>query len=102
MLNVATDLCVAHNFEAGALSRSYLDLLRRGHLTGSGIADIEAGLSALLAERQPSAASELTAMVEALRTIRKEAPPAQPQPRPATIDYLALVGGHNPRRSKRR
>ncbi len=110
VLNVATDLCVAHNFEAGALSRSYLDLMRRGHLDGSGIGDLEAGLSALLAERRASAASALTVMVEALRALRKTAPP-KPSPSSAsvsatapkgpTIDYLALVGQHNPRRSKR-
>jgi hypothetical protein len=101
VLNVATDLCVAHNFEAGALARSYLDLLRRGHLKGTGIPDIEASLSALLAERRASAASELTAMVESLRAIRKDTAPAPAFERPAPIDYLGIVGHHNPRHKRR-
>ena len=36
VLKVAQDLAFAHNFDSGALARSYLDLSRRGHVTGAG------------------------------------------------------------------
>ena len=107
VLNVATDLVVSHNFEASALARSYADLLRRGHVTGAGIPDVDAALTSLVQERRPSAASELLTMVESLRTLRKESrvtadgapPPAADAPAAdgPTIDYLALVSQHNPR-----
>jgi hypothetical protein len=38
VLRVAQDLVVAHNFDGAALARGYLDLSRRGHVSGRGIA----------------------------------------------------------------
>lgn len=64
VLRVALDLLVSHNFEPEALARSYLDLQRRGHLSGIGIADLDGALRELLATRRVAGASELVTMME--------------------------------------
>ena len=103
MLAIASDLVVVHNFERTALSRSYLDLLRRGHVRKNRPGELEQALSGLLGSRRAAAASELVDMIE---TIGQAALPSQggtPAPRAvAEIDYLALVTAHNPRHKKKR
>jgi hypothetical protein len=98
VLRVAQDLVVAHNFDSAALARSYLDLSRRGHVTGKGIPALEAAY-AELTQRRAAGASDLGAMIAELTRMSgdlRPAVPAAPQP----IDYRALAAGHN-RRAKR-
>jgi hypothetical protein len=97
VLRVAQDLVVAHNFESGALARSFLDLSRRGHVSGRGIPDLSESYRELTA-RRTAGASELGAMIDELDRIRGELRPPLHRPRPS-IDYLGLVRTHN-RRSK--
>jgi hypothetical protein len=64
VLRVALDLLVAHNFDPSSLARSYLDLQRRGHLTGCALPELDVALRDLLAVRRIAGASELVAMME--------------------------------------
>lgn len=95
VLSVAQDLVVAHNFESGALARSYLDLSRRGHVSGRGIANLSQAYRELT-QRRSAGASELGAMIDELERLLPAIQP--PLSRPAkTIDYLSLVTAHNRR-----
>lgn len=99
VLRVAQDLVVAHNFESGALARSYMDLSRRGHVSGRGVPELVEAYRELT-QRRTSGASELGAMVDELeRMLPDLMPPRSRAPQP--IDYLALVTAHN-RRGHRR
>jgi hypothetical protein len=99
VLRVAQDLVVAHNFEPGALARSYRDLVRRGHVRGRGLPELSEAYAALT-QRRVAAASELYAMVSELERLAPEITPPAAAP-PAVIDYAGLVGQHSKRRKKR-
>jgi hypothetical protein len=64
VLRVALDLLVSHNFDPSALARSFLDLSRRGHLTGSRIPELDEALGEMLSARRIAGASELVTMME--------------------------------------
>jgi hypothetical protein len=100
VLRVAQDLVVKHNFDSGALARSYLDLSRRGHVIGTAIAPLREAFTELVAQKRPAAASDLAAMVDDLDHMLPDlsAPVSRPH---APLDYRALVTGHNRRRSRR-
>ncbi|NUO48224.1 MAG: hypothetical protein HOV80_05125 [Polyangiaceae bacterium] len=100
VLSVATDLVIVQNFERTALVRSYIDLLRRGHLKRLRIEELQDALDRLLAARRAPAASELVAMLDGIR--QASPPPGGPNTPPPPIDYAALVVSHNPRRKKKR
>lgn len=99
VLRVAQDLVVAHNFEPGALARSYRDLVRRGHVRGRGVPELVDAYTALT-QRRVAAASELYAMVSEVERMLPEIAPASPVA-PVLIDYTGLVTQHNKRRKKR-
>ncbi len=113
VLKVAEDLAFSHNFDGGALARSYLDLARRGHVSGAGIPAIDAAYSDLVRGRSvhsggsgpargpstpapPAAAGELGALVRELVRMAPELAPKPSATAPA-IDYAALAAGHNKR-----
>jgi hypothetical protein len=98
VLRVAQDLVVVHNFDSAALARSYLDLSRRGHVSGKGVPELAADY-ADLAQRRAAGASDLGAMIAELDRMSGELRPAINR-EPAPIDYRALAAGHN-RRTKR-
>lgn len=98
VLAVAQDLVAAHNFESGALSRSYLDLSRRGHVSGRGIPELSQACREL-AKRGAAGASDLRAMIDELERLLPSIQPPVSRPA-AVIDYLGLVNAHN-RRHKR-
>ncbi|MFO0590744.1 MAG: hypothetical protein U0441_24585 [Polyangiaceae bacterium] len=100
VLRVAQDLVVAHNFEPGALARSYRDLVRRGHVRGRGVPELTQAYAALT-QRRIAAASELYAMVSEIERIAPEIVPSPPQP-PVAIDYVTLASHHNKRRHKKK
>ncbi len=98
VLRVAQDLAFVHNFDSGALARSYLDLARRGHVTGKGIPDL-ASVYGGLAQGRSAGASEIGALVRELERILPEmTPPPEREAEP--IDYLAMTEGHNRRRKR--
>jgi hypothetical protein len=98
VLRIAQDLAFAHNFDPGALARSYLDLSRRGHVTGKGIPDLAAAYGDI-ARGRGAGASEIGELV---RELERMAPELSPPPRRAIdpIDYAALSAGHNKRHKK--
>lgn len=102
LFRIATDLVIVHNFERNALSRSWLDLVRRGHVTGARMPELSAALAELVSSRTSPAASELVAMFETIEATRPREPAARAAAATDEIDYLALVASHNPRHKKRR
>jgi hypothetical protein len=103
VLAIASDLVVVHNFERTALSRSYLDLLRRGHVRKNRPGELERALSDLLSSRRAAAARELVDMIDTVSQAALPSQSASSSPRAsAEIDYLALVVAHNPRHKKKR
>lgn len=98
VLRVAQDLAFSHNFDSGALARSYLDLSRRGHVTGRGIAELSEAFSEL-ARGRPAAASEIGAMVRELEEMAPDLMPPVSR-MPTAIDFAAIAASHN-RRLKR-
>jgi hypothetical protein len=97
VLRVAQDLAVRHLFDGGSLARSYLELARRGAVSGRPIAELSDTYAEMIRERRTAGASELGEMVAELTSHARELPPPPSRRLPA-IDYLPLVRAHNPRR----
>ncbi|MFO0759097.1 MAG: hypothetical protein U0359_21575 [Byssovorax sp.] len=98
VLRVAQDLAYAHNFDSAALARSYLDLSRRGHVTGQGIPALAEAFSDLTRGRAPGA-SAIGALVDELSAMLPDlSPPAAREEVP--IDYVKIAGTHNKRTRK--
>ena len=100
VLRIAQNLALRHHFDGGSLARSYLDLARRGHAQGNGIAALNDAFERLLQKPRLPAASELTEMLTELSLHAPELPPVPDRPAPH-LDYLALLASHNPRRRQR-
>lgn len=100
VLKVAQDLLTVHNFEGAALARSYLDLSRRGHVSGARIPELVQSYTDLIAHGRAAGASELGVMIGDLERLRPELRPTV-IPERAPIDYAALVVAHNRRRRPR-
>jgi hypothetical protein len=101
VVRVLRDLVLHHHFDGPALARSYVELARRGHVDGRGIAPLVAALDRWLSERPMVGDSELA---EVARLLSEEGAElgASPRPEARTIDYERLVTHHNPRRRPRR
>jgi hypothetical protein len=103
VLLVAQNLAYVHNFDSGALARSYLDMSRRGHVTGRGIPDL-ARVHGELARDHGAGASELGELVRELGRmlpdLRPPAPRQESEGLDPAIDYLRMAHGHN-RRQRR-
>jgi hypothetical protein len=104
VLRVAVELVTEHRFDGDALARSYLDLARRGHLRGVGIAALRAALDGWFERGHVPAGDELRALSAQLPLMARgassawRAPPGgDPLP-----DYENLVEAHNPRRGRAR
>ncbi|MFO0553413.1 MAG: hypothetical protein U0271_33835 [Polyangiaceae bacterium] len=100
VLTVATDLAIVHNFEPTALSRSYLDLFRRGHVRGARLAELEEEVAILVQSRKAAATSEILRMMDTIREAGTR--PAPTISLDHAVDYLALVEQHNPRHGHKR
>ncbi len=98
VLRVAQDLAFIHNFDSGSLARSYLDLARRGHVTGKGVPEL-AAVYGVIAQGRSAGASEIGELVRELVRMLPEvtAPPAREA---EAIDYVAMAEGHNRRRKR--
>jgi hypothetical protein len=101
VLRVAVELVTEHRFDGDALARSYLDLARRGHLRGAGIAALAAALEGWFERGHVPAGEELRSLSRQLPLMAASAGGALP---PATDDaipdYEKLVQAHNPRRGR--
>ena len=99
VLRVGIELIVQHRFDGDALARSYFNLVRRGHLRGTGVDDVVATYEQWEPKDRLPGAPEIGAMVARLPRYAEQArshfrdPEAEPVP-----DYLTLVGRHNKRR----
>ncbi len=100
VLRVAREMALRHHFDGGSLARSYLELGRRGHVSGRGIPALAAAYGEWIDGRRIGADSELAEMVSELEQQAREIP--TPSGRgPVSLDYEGLVRNHNPRRKKR-
>ncbi len=97
VLRVAVELVTEHRFDGDALARSYLDLARRGHLRGTGIAALGAALDDWFARGHVPADEELRAMASRLPAMAASARAPAQAPSDAIPDYVKLVEAHNPR-----
>jgi len=98
VLRVAQNLAFGHNFDGHALARSFLDLSRRGHVTGHKIPEIVLAYGEMSRGRA-AAASELGVLASELERMMPEL--SSPVSRDVkSIDYLKLAKGHN-RRARR-
>jgi hypothetical protein len=101
VLRVAVELVTEHRFDGDALARSYLDLARRGHLSGTRADAIGAALDTWLVSGNVPAGEELATMVARLPAIAQEARSTSAARRSAEQpmpDYVGLVDAHNARR----
>jgi hypothetical protein len=98
VLRVAVELVVQHRFDGDGLARSYLDLVRRGHLRGSGLAAIEGAYEQWEPKDRLPGAHEIGAMVTRLPNIAEQAPRHFREATGDPPDYLRLVERHNRRR----
>jgi hypothetical protein len=101
VLQVAAMLIQRHRFDAEALGRSYLDLLRRGHARGTLLPILTRGL-----ENFPAAPLELTHLGSVRDRIEehleqwKSHAPREPTP-PGPPDYEALARRHRGGRNRK-
>jgi hypothetical protein len=100
VLRVAVELVTEHRFDGDALARSYLDLARRGHLRGTGIASVQTALEAWLAQGHVPAVEELRVMAARLPAMIAGARAGWTDREQPVPDYVALVDSHNPRRRR--
>ena len=98
VLRVAVELILEHRFDGDALARSYLDLARRGHLRGGCAAELAAALEAWTQRERLPAAEDLRTMILRLPEMAVRAKEAYRGAEPANVDYVGMVGRHNPRR----
>jgi len=104
VLRVAAEMVIQHRFDGDGLAKSYNDVGKRGHLQGTGVADLATALDAWTKGSTSAwaARDELRVMVDRLptyaETARARHAPAADAPMP---DYLTLVGAHNSRRKKK-
>lgn len=98
VLRVAQDLAYVYNFDANSLARSFLDLSRRGHVTGKGIPDL-AATYVEIAQGRRAGVSEVGELVRELtRMLPDLTPPRFHEETP--IDFVAMAHGHNKRHKK--
>ena len=101
VLRVATELVTEHRFDGDALARSYLDLVRRGHLRGARVEPIGEALEVWLARGSVPASDELKTMAAQLPEYAMRARGEWHGERAGEPDYEKLVAGHNRRRRRK-
>jgi hypothetical protein len=102
VLRVAVELVIEHRFDGDALARSYKDLVKRGHLRGTGAAELGEAFTAWTAREKVPAENELRVMVATLPQLAKGAAAGYRGDEPASADYLSLVGRHNRRKRRKK
>jgi hypothetical protein len=101
VLEVAESFIVRDRFDADALARSYLDLLRRGHATGTLLDGLRSTLESPTAEGPDGARDGLRRMCDLIADYLRR--PPSPAPRPARdLDYAALALRHRGGRNRKR
>ncbi len=100
---VAQELCDQFRFDLDALARSYLDLRRRGHLSGRALDALRAARDLAPAEvaRWPDHIAAELRNAEAAEDEGAPAAAAQPRGVPAPLDYVSLAAHHRGGRNRR-
>jgi hypothetical protein len=103
VLRVGTDLVLQHRFDGDALTRSYMELARRGHLRGDGIDDLGAALERWPVgegKRSLFGLDEVQALGRRARELREASAIglSRRTSREGAPDWEQLVSGHNRRR----
>jgi hypothetical protein len=100
-LRVASEFVLRHRFDADALARSYLDLMRRGHVRGALPALLEHEVRSQSAKGELRAPDELRRMCELIGKYTSQA--GEPPPRPSgDPDYVELAKRHRGGRNRKR
>lgn len=94
VLEVASVLVLRHRFDGEGLGRSYLDLMRRGHVSGTVLKALEEGLESFRADSPDPAVLGVLAEMTRLIGGYLQAPPVVRPVRPAKPDYLELAERH--------
>ena len=98
VLRVALELVAEHRFDGERLVRSYADLVRRGHVAGTGVDEIATAFDAWVKTERVFAEKELAELVAALPKEAARAKPLDALGSPP--DYKELVVAHNRRKKK--
>jgi hypothetical protein len=100
VLRVGVDLVVHHRFGGDALARSYLDLVRRGHLKGTGAEDVADAFESWTQQGKVPGYLELKILIERLPALAALAKERFRGLELRVPDYARLVAGHNARRGR--
>ena len=96
VIRVAVDLVLDHRFDGEALGRSYLDLWRRGHLRGTGAANIGRAFHAMSEVSPLPQSREIEKMCRRLDDVASGIERGTTAHEP--LDYVALLERHGRRR----
>ncbi|HMJ12265.1 MAG TPA: hypothetical protein VK524_12660, partial [Polyangiaceae bacterium] len=100
VLRIASEFVVRDRFDADALARSYLDLMRRGHVHGGVFEPLCSALGVMKIENTLPAVDPLSHMCELLGKYLKESPPRR-EPAEPKLDYIALAARHRGGRNRK-
>jgi len=92
-LSIAREFMEKHHFDTDSLAKSYLDLMRRGHVDGSILPLLEHALG--------KDDGDLAELVDRIRGLLR-APPKTGAIEPRPLDYVSLAYEFRSRRKKRR
>jgi len=101
VLRVASELIQRDRFDAEGLARSYLDLMRRGHVHGSLCQSLGETIAAARDEPKVSSLAELHRMCELVREYANN-PPERREPQAEELDYVDLARRHRGGRNRKR
>lgn len=93
VLSIAREFMDRHHFDTDSLAKSYLDLMRRGHVDGSIVPLLERALG--------SESGELCELVDRIRAFLR-APPTAAVIEPRPLDYISLAYEFRSRHRRRR
>jgi hypothetical protein len=99
VIRIAREFVAVHGFAGDAVGRSYLDLLRRGHATGTAPALLEPALLAARDGLTPELFAELDGALSAMRRVPDD---IEAHSRPAQVDYAELARLHRGGKNRRR
>lgn len=101
VLRVAAVLALRDRFDAHALARSYLDLMRRGHATGSAVPALREALPALEETPRDVVFDRLKEMSDLIAAY-VEKPSEKKERAPSSLDYVALATRHRGGKNRKR
>jgi hypothetical protein len=101
VLRIASEFVARDRFDADALARSYLDLMRRGHVRGAAFEPLCGALGVLRTENTLTTLDQLSRMCELLEEYLK-APPEPRDPALPKLDYVNLALRHRGGRNRKK